>query len=110
MKRSAANPGGIVMDLGEGEPGSAVRRRRTRVVVVLTDEQLTAAVSVLIEAHPFLDSRLADILCELLARDDDAKVCSRVADAFRVNGLFLDPWERDTMRTALSCRSAARLA
>ena len=75
---------------------------------MLTDKQLTAAVSVLIEAHPALDSRLADILCELLARDDDAKVCSRVADAFRVNGLYLDPWERHNLRTALSSRTATR--
>jgi hypothetical protein len=74
---------------------------------VLTDEQLTAEVSVLIGAYPFLDSQLAEILRELLApADDDTKVCSRVADAFRVNGLYLDPWERDNLRTALSSRSA----
>jgi hypothetical protein len=77
-------------------------------VVVLTDEQLTAAVSVLIEAHPFLDSQLAEIILrELLAPDDnDTKVCSRVDDAFRVNGLLLDPWERYNLRTALGSGSA----
>ena len=76
---------------------------------MLTDEQLTTEVSVLIEAHPFLDSQLAEILRELLAPDDnDTKVCSRVADAFRVNGLYLDPWERHNLRTALSSRTATR--
>ena len=62
----------------------------------------------LIEAHPFLDSQLAEILRELLAPDDDTKVCCRVADAFRVNGLYLDPWERYNLRTALGSGSATR--
>ena len=76
---------------------------------MLTDEQLTTEVSVLIEAHPFLDSQLAEILRELLApADNDTKVCSRVADAFRVNGLYLDPWERYNLRTAMGSGSATR--
>jgi hypothetical protein len=95
------------MSLGEGEPRLSRSPPQNKGSVVLTDEQLTAEVSVLIEAHPFLDSQLAEILRELLAPDGyDTKVCSRVADAFRVNGLYLDPWERDNLRTALGSGSA----